>query len=633
MKNLNTYKIYIFFASALMLMTGCERDLDEDLPLATYPTTAEIFTDTPVAMGSNFYLPFADAKPTAWSVDNSVGYESSASMRIDVPNADDPEGNYAGGILRVDGAGRDLSGYDALTFYAKASQGVTIDKLGFGTNYLGDQYAVSINGGVQLGTAWQKVIIPIPDPSKLTSERGLFEFAAGTQGTNGLGYTFWIDELKFEKLGTIAQPRPKIMNGVDESTSGVNGSEVALSGLVETFNLPNGLDTTVNVAPLYYAFSSSDESVATVNKLGLVTLQNNGTSLIKATLNGMDAMGSLAVSSIGNFVHAPTPTQDAADVISIYSDAYTNVNVEFTNGYWAPYQTTGSADFEINGDHILNYTNFNFVGVQYAPQDATEMDYMHFDIYYPQAMSSSLIITLKDFGADGVDGGDNDTTQSFTVSDNAVGSWISVDVPLEIVRNNMGQIIFEGGNQNDNFYVDNIYFYSDDSGSTPTEPTTAAPTPTLDASNVISLFSDVYSDVAVDTWRTDWSAADLEEVSVGGNATKKYSNLSFVGVETVANTIDASEMTHIHLDIWTPNASAFGVKLVDFGADGAYDGGDDVEHQIDFTSIAQGEWISYDIPLSDFTGLTTKGHLAQYIFVAQPSGNATVYIDNIYFHN
>ncbi|MEO1450796.1 MAG: hypothetical protein AAFV07_14800, partial [Bacteroidota bacterium] len=61
-------------------------------------------------------------------------------------------------------------------------------------------------------------------------------------------------------------------------------------------------------------------------------------------------------------------------------------------------------------------------------------------------------------------------------------------------------------------------------------------------------------------------------------------------------------------------------------------GGDDVEHQIDYADPAQGEWISYDIPLSDFTGLTTRGHMAQYILVTQPSGAGKIYVDNMYFH-
>ncbi|MCC7144008.1 MAG: hypothetical protein IT349_18080, partial [Candidatus Eisenbacteria bacterium] len=40
-------------------------------------------------------------------------------------------------------------------------------------------------------------------------------------------------------------------------------------------------------------------------------------------------------------------------------------------------------------------------------------------------------------------------------------------------------------------------------------------------------------------------------------------------------------------------------------------------------------WIGFDIPLSDFTRLTTRGHLAQLVI----SGNTgTAYVDNIYFH-
>jgi hypothetical protein len=74
------------------------------------------------------------------------------------------------------------------------------------------------------------------------------------------------------------------------------------------------------------------------------------------------------------------------------------------------------------------------------------------------------------------------------------------------------------------------------------------------------------------------------------------------------------------------------VKLVDFGADGAFGGGDDVEHQVNFEAPVQGGWLSLDIPLADFTGLTTKEHMAQYILVGQPTGANTVFVDNVYFH-
>ncbi len=161
----------------------------------------------------------------------------------------------------------------------------------------------------------------------------------------------------------------------------------------------------------------------------------------------------------------------------------------------------------------------------------------------------------------------------------------------------------------------------------------AAPTPIVPAGNVISMFSDAYTNVAVDTWRTSWSSANLDDVLVAGNSTKRYSSLDFVGVEATTTPINATAMTHFHTDIWSADFTNFKIKLVDFGANGAFGGGDDVEHEITFTAPAQGQWVSLDIPLSDFTGLTTREHIAQLIYVGTPSGSPTVYVDNVYFHN
>ena len=181
------------------------------------------------------------------------------------------------------------------------------------------------------------------------------------------------------------------------------------------------------------------------------------------------------------------------------------------------------------------------------------------------------------------------------------------------------------------FYIDNLYF-SNEVLVPPTEPVSAAATPTEPEANVISLFSDAYTNVTVDTWRTDWSDAVYSETTVEGNNIKLYDQLNFVGIETVANQVDASAMTHFHVDYWTGNATAFRVKLVDFGPDAAFDGGDDTEHEIEFT-VTPNTWVKLDIPLSDFTGLSNTSNIAQYIFSANPTAEATVYIDNVYFHN
>ncbi len=149
----------------------------------------------------------------------------------------------------------------------------------------------------------------------------------------------------------------------------------------------------------------------------------------------------------------------------------------------------------------------------------------------------------------------------------------------------------------------------------------------------ISLFSDFGDDVNVDTWRTDWSASDYEEVEFDGRLTKHYFNLDFVGIETVAEQVDASNMTHFHTDVWIENGSTFRVKLVDVGTDGSFDGGDTTEDEVVFENLPQGEWVSLDIPLSDFPNLTNRTNIAQYIYSGLPVGEVNVYLDNIYFHN
>lgn len=174
----------------------------------------------------------------------------------------------------------------------------------------------------------------------------------------------------------------------------------------------------------------------------------------------------------------------------------------------------------------------------------------------------------------------------------------------------------------------------------PTAPTAAPAAPTAAAADVISLYtsSGTYTNVAVDTWGTSWSNGSqgphLSDVALTGGTVKKYANLDFVGVEffASANEIDATGMTTFHMSIWTPDATTFRVKLVDFGANTTPGGGDDTEAEVAVTSPAQGSWVEVEIPLSSFATLTHRDHLAQLIFSALPTGAATVFVDNVYFH-
>lgn len=453
----------------VMINVNCERELSDDARDATFPKIAEVFIDAPVAMGSDFYFPYSGSKASAWSIDNQVRYKGTASMRFDIPNDNDPEGNYAGAIFRVDGAGRNLTDYDALTFYAKASQGVTIGEFGFGEDFFPNKYMTTMTN-VSVGTAWTKFIIPIPDASKLLQEKGMFRYAAGTQGTNGRGYTLWIDELKFEKLGTILPLQASIMNGTNVTRSTFVGVTSTVTGVITTFNMPNGLNQSVTISPAYLNFTSSNPSVATVNDAGVVTPIAAGTAVITATFNNQPATGSLTINCSGTFVHAPRPTLNPANVISIFSDAYSNVPVNYYNGYWQPWQTTQSNDFTVLGDNILSYTNFNFVGIEFSNPtvNATSMTHIHLDVFFPGpiAPGRQLRVLVVDFGANGTFGGGDDTRHSttFTAPTLVSQNWVSIEIPFSAMpglasRSNLAQIILEGGD-NSILYVDNIYFHN-----------------------------------------------------------------------------------------------------------------------------------------------------------------------------
>jgi len=331
-------------------------------------------------------------------------------------------------------------------------------------------------------------------------------------------------------------------------------------------------------------------------------------------------------------VAAPTPTHPAANVKSLFSNAYTNLAVDTWSASWDQAEVE---DVMIESNTTKKYSNLNYAGVEFHTPgpvvDASTMERFHLDVW--TANASTFKVKLVDFGVDGAFGGGDDTEHELSFSP-TLGEWFAIDVPLTAFtnmtsRSHLAQLIFVGGGDK-TVWLDNIYFYR--TSEAPTEPMVAAPTPTQPSSNVISLFSNAYTNVAVDTWSAPWDMADVEDVMVAGNATKKYSNLTFAGVEfhTPGPVVNATTMERFHADVWTANASAFKVKLVDFGANGTFGGGDDTEHELSFTPTLN-TWFAIDVPLSSFTGMTSKAHVAQLILVGE-GGGKTVWVDNVYFY-
>ena len=623
MKNIkNNYSAFAWLmAFALLTVFSCKRDIDELEP-ATFPTTAEVFIDGFSA--GLAYAAFGGSDVTAFDTDTDVKYKGTTSMKFAVPDAESPNGSYAGGVFYTE-TGRDLSGYDALTFWAKASKAATIDLIGFGNDLGESKYQVSLQN-VAVNSNWKKYIIPIPDASLLVEERGMLFYSEGPE--NGLGYTFWMDEVKFEKLGTLAHPEPFILEGQDQVFEAETGQKFPIGGLGVSFNLPTGIDQNVYAAPTYFTLTSSNPGVASINK-DTVCVVDAGTAIVTAMMGDLEAVGSFTVQSTGTPVQplapAPAPTVPADSVISLFSNVYNDVPVDTWNTGWQ-FSTAETFDIQIDGDDVKRYRNLNFVGIEFTSQtiDITNMTHFHMDIWTPDMTSlpAAFRVLLVDFGADNTfDGGDDSSHElAFTQPTLASEQWVSLDVPLTdfaglVNRANLAQMVLSGDLPN--VYVDNVYFY-DGGVVTTSGPTDAAPVPTQDPANVISIFSDTYTNVPNTDFNPDWGQATVvSQEDIAGNNTLIYAGLNYQGIQ-LEMPLDASGMTHLHLDFWTENSSLLNVFLISNGP---------VETPYALSVPTTG-WASVDIPLTAFDPVV-MADLIQFKF----DGNGNIYLDNIYFYN
>ena len=152
------------------------------------------------------------------------------------------------------------------------------------------------------------------------------------------------------------------------------------------------------------------------------------------------------------------------------------------------------------------------------------------------------------------------------------------------------------------------------------QPLNAAPSqPARADADVISIYSGYYTDISGTDYYPNWGqATTFNELDINGDATIQYSNLNYQGIQ-YGETVDASAMEYLHIDVWTtdaPNIQVFPISI----ATG--------EQQVTLDLVAD-QWNSFDIPISDFTsqGLSMND-IHQFKFV----GSGTVFIDNLYYY-
>lgn len=162
-------------------------------------------------------------------------------------------------------------------------------------------------------------------------------------------------------------------------------------------------------------------------------------------------------------------------------------------------------------------------------------------------------------------------------------------------------------------------------------PNVAAPVPTHDAKDVLSIYSDAYSPAwtTLNSFNENWwQAPSMEEKEIGGDKFLRYHALisgGMVGWQFAK--FDASGMTHIHVDIW-PSVSG----EIKMGPTSDGEGGENPVALVTL-EVVQEQWNSFDIPVTDLQAVKASFDLTK-VFQNQfteYSAQTEFSVDNVYF--
>ncbi|MFY0525634.1 Ig-like domain-containing protein [Archangium gephyra] len=412
---------------------------------------------------------------------------------------------YSGGAW-VTSTPRDLSAYNALTFWAKASKAGTLNVAGIGNDAgagSGTGYG-SERAALALTTAWQKFTIPIPNPARYKNVGGLFHVADAPDD-----YTLYLADVIYEHLGTgvLGAATASIGNGTTTAasvaTAGTYTIDPNQSQAVFTIAGDPGSPVTVKpVANTFFDFTSSDPSVATVNGSGVITgVGAGGPVTISATLGGAAVSGSYAITVTGVLGQPATlppapahaPSESVYSLYSSVTGGYTGTDSDKSGDVdtWLTFWSAGSGGepFAITtgegsaAPRKYVFTNTaTFIGVEfYGPDEDGDgkgdnqidaagrgLTKLHLDLWTPDN-ATNFQVKLVDFGPDGRFGGDDDTEGTATLTADstpplAIGAWLSYELTLAsdftglANMHHLAQMVLVAPNGG-TVFLDNVYFH------------------------------------------------------------------------------------------------------------------------------------------------------------------------------
>lgn len=170
----------------------------------------------------------------------------------------------------------------------------------------------------------------------------------------------------------------------------------------------------------------------------------------------------LMMSSLGfsqPTVSAPVPTKLPANVVSIYSDTYTNIATNY-NPNWGQSGAVNTTYNPGDGNLALAYTNFNYQGTNVTNTNLSTMEYLHIDVWTNKD-PANFILQVSPINALTGAG------EKLVTINHIQNSWYSVDIPKSSFTSMTWDLIKEikfaangaGSTAPGDIYLDNIYFW------------------------------------------------------------------------------------------------------------------------------------------------------------------------------
>ncbi|MEQ8925890.1 MAG: family 16 glycosylhydrolase [Fulvivirga sp.] len=166
-------------------------------------------------------------------------------------------------------------------------------------------------------------------------------------------------------------------------------------------------------------------------------------------------------------------------------------------------------------------------------------------------------------------------------------------------------------------YVRVFQNYDEDANDNLPVPLVSAPEPTEDEEEVLSIFSDSYTDLTDVVYTNPEKEVYSDVVNIQENAALRYLDVNEQLIDLSANIQDVSNQDYFHFDYWTPNSNELSLVFKD-------QSGNESSHTI---SIGLENWQGVDIAIADIQENVNLSTLEKIQF----SGNGVVYFDNLFF--